>query len=263
MAPIERTSISEQIVRTLRGEILSGVLPPSSRLPSEAELAQRFGTNRNTLREAIRTLEGQHLLQVRQGDGVTVRDFREVGEISLLPLLLAEAGTSPGVDRPTVLEDLLVLRRLVLAEAGALAARRRGDDELASLRELAAALAASQGQSDRQASGPEVPRATTQLIVADLDFYRGLVRAAHSLIHVWLFNTFESAYRALLPLVEKLWVVPDGYLTRLQALVEAVAGRDEAAARRLICDHFDAGDALALSLARAVTKQKAPEEKTP
>ena len=153
------------------------------------------------------------------------------------------------MDRSTVLEDLLVLRRLVLAEAGALAARRRGDDELASLRELAAALAVRQGQ-------------TRELIVADLDFYRGLVRAAHSLIYVWLFNTFESAYRAILPLVEKLWVVPDGYLTRLQALVDAVGGRDEAAARHLISGHFDAGDALALSLARsvAVKPHKAPAE---
>jgi GntR family transcriptional regulator, transcriptional repressor for pyruvate dehydrogenase complex len=251
VALIEKTSISEQILRTLRGEILSGALPAGSRLPSEAELAQRFGTNRNTLREAIRTLEGQHLLQVRQGDGVTVRDFREVGEISLLPLLLAEAGTAAGVDRATVLEDLLVLRRLVLAEAGALAARRRSDDELAGLRELAAALVRSEGQ-------------TRELILADLDFYRGLVHAAHSLIYVWLFNTFERAYRALLPLVEKLWVVPDGYLSHLQSLVEAVASRGEAAARHLICNHFDAGDALTLSLARSVsTNKQAAEENKP
>ena len=48
IGPIKKTSLAEQIAGHLRRMILSGAFMPGERLPSERELALRFGTNRNT-----------------------------------------------------------------------------------------------------------------------------------------------------------------------------------------------------------------------
>lgn len=47
-------------------------LPPESRLPSEPDLARRMGVSRATLREAMRSFEGQGMIRRRQGVGTFV-----------------------------------------------------------------------------------------------------------------------------------------------------------------------------------------------
>ena len=54
-------------------------LPAESRLPSEPELARRMGVSRATLREAMRSFEGQGLIRRRQGVGTFV-----VGSVPVL-----------------------------------------------------------------------------------------------------------------------------------------------------------------------------------
>src|SRR5512139_3234196 len=90
LAPVRHSSVADQVARKLRGEILSGRLPAGSKLPGERDLARDLGTNRNTLREALRTLETLGLVRARQGDGVTVLDYRRDGELHVLPLFLTE-----------------------------------------------------------------------------------------------------------------------------------------------------------------------------
>src|SRR5437764_5143578 len=52
--------------------IVSGELGPGERLPKEADLADRLGLSRNSLREAVKALSLIHVLDVRQGDGTYV-----------------------------------------------------------------------------------------------------------------------------------------------------------------------------------------------
>ncbi|MFH1524591.1 MAG: GntR family transcriptional regulator [Chloroflexota bacterium] len=60
--------------RRLQAELakLIALLPAESRLPSEPELARRMGVSRATLREAMRSFEGQGLIRRRQGVGTFV-----------------------------------------------------------------------------------------------------------------------------------------------------------------------------------------------
>src|SRR5574341_1094738 len=69
-------NIADTIFAELRRKILSGELKAGERLSGERELAIKYGTNRNTLREAVRKLEQARLVTVRHGQGVTVADFR-------------------------------------------------------------------------------------------------------------------------------------------------------------------------------------------
>ncbi|PKW16059.1 GntR family transcriptional regulator [Saccharopolyspora spinosa] len=70
------------IADELRTAIVNGVFPPGHRLVHE-ELAARFGVSRIPLREAIRTLVGEGLVQSPPGRGtfVTELDLAEIDEI--------------------------------------------------------------------------------------------------------------------------------------------------------------------------------------
>ena len=53
----------EAVHEALQDEILSGRLPPGEPLPTESELAERFGVTRHTVREGMRVLEQTGLVQ--------------------------------------------------------------------------------------------------------------------------------------------------------------------------------------------------------
>ena len=60
-----------QIADTLRDEIARG-LAPGTRLPTEAQLARRFGVNRHTVRRALAALADEGQVHARRGAGVFV-----------------------------------------------------------------------------------------------------------------------------------------------------------------------------------------------
>jgi GntR family phosphonate transport system transcriptional regulator len=73
--PIERRTgitIWRQIEQALRSDILSGQL--QHRLPNEAALAERFNVNRHTVRQAVKSLADDGLVDIRHGSGTFVCD---------------------------------------------------------------------------------------------------------------------------------------------------------------------------------------------
>src|SRR2546429_9173971 len=91
MFPLPRHTGAARAARDLREDIFDGTLAPGAVIPTEKQLAARFRTNRNTMREALRTLQAQDLIAVRQGARGRVRDFRAHGELPLLPAFLEHA----------------------------------------------------------------------------------------------------------------------------------------------------------------------------
>ena len=57
----------DHIVGQIRDAIASGGIAPGERLPSERDLGATFGVSRTTLREALRALEAQGVLEIRTG----------------------------------------------------------------------------------------------------------------------------------------------------------------------------------------------------
>jgi GntR family transcriptional repressor for pyruvate dehydrogenase complex len=56
-----------QVADELRNQIVAGLLPAGHRLPNEAELSRAFGVSRSTVREALRVLTSQHLIETLRG----------------------------------------------------------------------------------------------------------------------------------------------------------------------------------------------------
>lgn len=65
--PLVTESLANQIAETIRQAIVDGDLKVNERLPTEPELAQRFGVSRPTIREALKRLAAQNLIRSRRG----------------------------------------------------------------------------------------------------------------------------------------------------------------------------------------------------
>jgi GntR family transcriptional regulator len=62
----------QQIAEDLQAQIESGELEPGAQLPTELELCDRYASSRNTIRDAIKRLTSQGLVETRPGQGTFV-----------------------------------------------------------------------------------------------------------------------------------------------------------------------------------------------
>lgn len=129
--PVRKKSIYEEIVTQLRGMIDRGELKPGDKLPPERKLAELFSVSRGTVREAIRALSEQHLVESRQGAGtyVTDMDAERFATVFAGAILRGQPG----------LRDIFEVRKLLEPRIAALAARNRSSVHV---RRMEAVLAA-------------------------------------------------------------------------------------------------------------------------
>jgi DNA-binding GntR family transcriptional regulator len=101
------------VCTAIRDDIVSGVLPPGSRL-AEEQLAQRYGVSRVPVREALRTLESEGFVVSRRHAGACVAelDDREAADLLDIRALLEPLGAARAAQRRTE-AHLKVLRGLV------------------------------------------------------------------------------------------------------------------------------------------------------
>ncbi len=82
--PVQARRAFEEVALQIRAQLSSGELRPGDRLPAERDLAEQFGLSRNTVREALRTLEISGVLEFRKGTtgGAFVREGQGDGVVT-------------------------------------------------------------------------------------------------------------------------------------------------------------------------------------
>lgn len=120
----------EAIVDQVRNAIIDGKLVPGDRLPGDRELQDQFGAGRNTLREAIRTLEQMGLVEVKMGPK---------GGVFVTPL--SYKGISNDIDlsirtKQIPVRDLFEFRMLVEVPAATMAARNASKSGVKGLEQI-------------------------------------------------------------------------------------------------------------------------------
>jgi DNA-binding FadR family transcriptional regulator len=142
LRPIARRNlqkVSHLLAADLRRQILDGQLAADQQLPPEADLTTQLQISRETLREALRILESQQLVEIKRGRGggavVRLPGVEAVGRYVALLLQL----------RKTTLAHLEEVRSVIEPPAAEQLAKRVGSDELETLVELHDAERAAQG----------------------------------------------------------------------------------------------------------------------
>jgi GntR family transcriptional repressor for pyruvate dehydrogenase complex len=69
---LEPVRVFEQAVEQIRGAILLGTFSAGEKLPAEQELSEQLNVGRSSIREALRVLEAEGLIEVRRGSGAYV-----------------------------------------------------------------------------------------------------------------------------------------------------------------------------------------------
>lgn len=228
-------NLADRIAFELERRILADELAPGDKLPAERLLAASLGTNRNTLREAIRKLEQQGLVRVRHGHGVTVQDFRSHAEMGVLEPFL-QHGRDP-VERTTIMVDLLRLRGDLMGTVATFAAERCTDADRARLSEIGAAQEAALAAGDRAA-----------VAHGDVVWLDAVVDAAHSLTLRWLANSVLAVFGGFAERFSGFWLLDADYAEHLRDFERALARRDGTAARDLLRGYYARTDGRVLDL---------------
>jgi GntR family transcriptional repressor for pyruvate dehydrogenase complex len=126
--PLRIPKMAEVVAEYIRRDIVTGVLKEGESLPPSAVLIERLGVSKPTIREALRILESETLIEVRRGAG---------GARVLLPNVAA-AGRAVGIllqlDQ-TTLEDVSHARMMFEPPAAGLLARTWDGEDMAKLEE--------------------------------------------------------------------------------------------------------------------------------
>ncbi len=132
--PVRAVRAYERVAEEIENRIVSGVLPPGSRLPGERELVSQFGVGRSTVREALRVLESGGLVRSRPGDplGVEVLGVSSEGLTRALGRLTRSRVASVG--------ELIQFRMVLDGESNRLAACLRQESDLERMAEQIARM---------------------------------------------------------------------------------------------------------------------------
>jgi DNA-binding FadR family transcriptional regulator len=211
MAQLARTSLPDQVFRRLVADVLSGRYARGERLPAQRALAAELGVNMASVREGVKRLEQLRLVETRHGDGMRVRDWRAQGGLDVLVHAVAHGGALDGA----LVREVFEARRLLLAEAAALAAERRAPEQAALLGGLARDIAGA--SSDELAQG------------LDFAFMATVIEAAGNVAFSLIANSIRDVYLERLELFRAI-------VTRREeldyaAVAAAIGARDGAAAR--------------------------------
>jgi len=216
--PVNRRSVPEDVFEQIVAEVLGGEMPPGETLPSERKLAEVLGVSRPAVREALKRLTAAGLVQVRQGDATTVRDFRRHAGLDLLPRLLSRAGE---LDL-SVVRSILETRLHNGPKVAELAARRRPADLAALLDDTLQKLADEEDPVEQQRHA--------------LTFWDHIVDGAESIVFRLMYNTFRAAYEPALAALATVMADEIGRPAAYREVADAISACDPERARKAAQD---------------------------
>jgi len=142
--PIRVDSVADLAYERIRGYVLGGEAPPGARL-GQVELAERFGISRTPVREALRRLAGEGLVDFHSNRGFRVADL---GLDAVLRRMEVRSIVEPGIARLAAgrktQEDLQHLEKAITSEESA----RDGIAAHDSSRDFHLALARASGNDE-------------------------------------------------------------------------------------------------------------------
>lgn len=180
-------SLSHKVEQQIRTAIRQKIFLPGDRLPSEIELAEKFGVSRTAIREAVRVLSGKGLVSTRKGSGVYVSEIDMSNVVDpfyeLLEMKCGEAS----------LLHLIRVRLFIEPEIAKLAAQHCSEEDIQYLSEKA-------GLMEKHANNP------SENIESDIMFHRRIANATNNpiipiimepifqLLHKFISTTYRQSH---------------------------------------------------------------------
>jgi len=201
--PIARKGLHEEVAARLRDMIVEGELEPGTRVP-ERELCLRFGISRTPLREALKILASEGLIDLQHHRGAVIAS------------LTAEA-----------LDDLFQVMGALEALAGRIACERASDAAIGDIRTLHERMLGHHARGE-----------LSDYFRLNQRIHEGIVAAAGNLILSQLYRGLSVRIRRaryMANLSKARW---DQAVAEHQQILEALTARDGARLGRLLEEHL-------------------------
>ncbi len=218
--PVRIVRASDEVVEQIKGLIFGGRLAPGSHLPSEKELTEQFRLSRITIRDALRVLESEGLIEIRvgaRGGAFVARPSAQRVSDSLTTLLRLQQIT---------MQELIEARQVVESAIVLLAAQRATPEDIKAMERAVAGARAA-----REAGNPRFDPHSVA-------FHLALAEAAKNLVLLSTVNSlrmpFQGALAALLPADD----MAARAIADHQQILKAIKARDGKRAQDLMREHL-------------------------
>ncbi|MDS1140643.1 FadR/GntR family transcriptional regulator [Pusillimonas sp. SM2304] len=217
----KKGTLADRVTQVLIGEIKDSTFPVHARLPSEVDMAQRFGVSRTVIREAISRLKSEGMVATRQGSGTRVL---EPGAATPFRLDIDPHDSLQAVLR------VIELRRGIEGEMAALAAERRSDAQCAHIRKAF--------NNIRKAE-----RAGRDGVDEDVAFHTAISQASGNPLFLSLLSFLSQYVRSAIHVTRNNEARRADFSRQVQAehaaILDAITRKDAAAARAAALNHIE------------------------
>lgn len=213
---ITNRKVSDIIARNIEEWIRSGKVQPREKLPSVRELCDMFSVGRSAVRDALTTLKGKGLVEIRHGEGTFVCHF---DASQLLPDALLVTKRD--------IHDLYQVRKILETGIVEMAAKHRTTEQLLKMEKALADLDKAQ---------------TVEAWQADYHFHKAIAEASGNEILIDLMETLSTTMKKGIMDCHRI-ILSDPALTediraQHEAVFEAVKTKDAKIAREAMYAHL-------------------------
>jgi DNA-binding FadR family transcriptional regulator len=213
-----RPLLSQSVQSEIRAYIVENALKPGSALPSESEFARQLSVSRNSVREAVKSLQTVGLIEARVGSGLFVRAFSMEVMLDNLPLNI-------GVDSEEFTQAFAARAYLELGMSEDVVTQATE----AHLKQLRTVVDAWRSASTL---GKYLPQ-------RDLEFHKALAAPANNIVVSRLLEMlWEVRNRARQGGAIPRAKYPKAQFERHEAIYQALRGRDLVAYRQAVNEHY-------------------------
>lgn len=226
---VEPVRIFEQAVDQIRNLILNGDLAIGEKLPTEMELSKLLNVGRSSVREALRVLEAEGLVEVRRGSGTYVTSNRPINHnsIDLRQWLKLQEDT---------LEQVLEVRESIEGLCAGLAALRASPEEVQNILDIVQTISEKLKHIDESAANQSA--FFDELSRLDVAFHLQISQTSGNDIANEIINhiipAFQESNRAVLYLYRKALLMESEH----QQIAQAIQARNHLAAETAMRHHI-------------------------
>lgn len=218
---VKTKKVYMKIVEQIRDLIKEGRLKPGDKLPPEQILAEKFGTSRPSVREALSALEILGITESRRGKGNFIKDNLDT------PLYEQKYRELEEEESPF---EILEARKAVETEIVGLAAKKATKEDIVSIRE----------SLDKMKSAiTNIPK----IMEFDREFHISIAKAAHNSLLFSMITYLVDLQKEKLwiNLKEKSWSIPgrpQKYFEEHTEIFNAIKNKDSKGACKRMYDHL-------------------------
>lgn len=204
------------LAQELEHQVLVGEWAPGTQMPSERQIAERYGLSRPIVREALRGLREKGLITVVVGRGSFVREVRPAVDGGSPDLLARRGGITA--------RHLVVARSMLEGETAALAAQFRSDRDVDKMRRILDAF----GETTQIAEAAEL----------DVAFHEAVAVAAGNPVIQLMFGSIRNLTHGVVVRSLTDEAVRNAAVPLHAVILEAIIDRDADRARAAMVDHI-------------------------